>query len=244
MDRYVDYAVVLSTVDYGEADRIVTLFTRDHGRLSAFASGARKSKRRFAGALEPCTLVRAQLVERHGSTVRLDSVDIERTFAALRGDLALIARALYCVELCRELVREHEPHLQLFNALVEYLDRLEAKRAGPTSLIAFELDALAQAGFMPRFDRCAVCGQEVGGAPVFDPSHGGVVCERDRGRVHAALAITPELADALARMQAGERKPMAAEGRHRARELLNGFIEHQLGRRLNSVGFLSQVGLD
>ena len=52
MDRFSDEALVLSTVDFGEADRIVTLFTRGHGRLSAFAAGARKSKRRFAGALE------------------------------------------------------------------------------------------------------------------------------------------------------------------------------------------------
>ena len=52
MERFAEEAVVLASVDYGEADRVVTLFTRGRGRLTAFAAGARKSKRRFAGALE------------------------------------------------------------------------------------------------------------------------------------------------------------------------------------------------
>src|SRR6478735_6565548 len=122
MERFVDRAVVLSTVDYGEADRLVTLLTREHGKLSAFAAGARKSKRRFAGALEPGTLVKAQLVSRHGTTFRLDSVDVERGFYGVRGDLPRIARALYAIELCRELVRDEQPHTELFELLLEYLD--------------------------------------------------------------------------------------------------------------------------
>ena len=72
--QIVDEALVLSTVDYGEADRIVTLFTKDRGRLSAFAAGARTSKRRFAGALEAGTHLRARLVERRGDVYRLDGV--------------------------------------------------------------------------------------------------------------------------------------------------------------------------
>src|SRR5436305_14058355 len=145
MERFSEQALVLSTVDYGDADRIVTMFTRGRGKLSAFAAGARKSKRRFAGALEPFTLVRAQLCERRGETYRLDSVDIEAGFYSVRGDLPRIARALYCVELCRELTRDREAHPPLFALLVEYLEALEKKVAGPTSLVAFELDARAQA---------------------------------------------------------------------------------------------------
>ncbi|HLL53966.1 MAG TPA: DNA repair protein RecO, partial [Myxococcaceae bacterium] len=139
MDHFTEQALVLSTVDYGEADRLVTLFTLGRGKLTAFAAGARKSKRRFAGALEPFTLLKVQLVERRGNTYRLDGADIERGFYSIREDLARISRALYCVELCRELVREDEPHEQLFYTLISYLDQLEQQAAGPTSLIAFEL---------------------------------------------------------------------------------------------------------
>ena len=66
MERFWERALVLSHLDYGDADRLVTLFTAARGKLTAFAAGARKSRRRFAGALEPFTLIQAKLVERRG----------------------------------------------------------------------------------------------------------------------------------------------------------------------------------
>lgn len=244
MDRFSEQALVLSSLDYGEADRLVTLFTRGRGKLTAFAAGARKSKRRFAGALEPFMLLKVQLVERRGSTHRLDGADIERGFYAVREDLPRIARALYCVELCRELVREHEPHPRLFALLLEYLELLEQGAAGPTSLIAFELSALAQAGLMPRFDGCAVCGGDLGEPLRFDPEHGGAVCGGCAERSRGGLPVPSALVRALAGLQAGVRQPLPQELRARSRELLNQFIAHHLGRRLKSVDFMRQVGID
>lgn len=244
MERFSDQAVVLSTVDFGEADRIVTLFTRGHGRLSAFAAGARKSKRRFAGALEAGTHLTAQLVTTRGDTCRLDGVDIIKSFHHLREDLERIARTMYCLELCRELTRDHEPHEALFDALVQYLGLLDEKRAGPTSLLKFELDALQYTGFMPHFAPCALCGNPTGDRPRFDPEHGGVVCFECGPRVPRGVGARPEVVDALARLQAGERKPLPPELRARARELLNLFIAHHLGRKLKSVEFMEQVGTD
>jgi len=242
--RIVDEALVLSSVDYGEADRIVTLFTRARGRVSAFAAGARKSKRRFAGALEAGTHLKAQLVERRGDTFRLDGVDVVQSFHRLRDDLPRIARLLYCLELVRELTRDHEPHLALFDQLRDYLARLDSKEAGPTSLLLFELDALAKAGFMPSFSPCVLCGQLTGERPRFDPDHGGVVCFACAPRVPRGFPVSPEVVDALARLQAGERTPMAGELRAKARQLLNVFIAHHVGRKLKSVDFMEQVGAD
>lgn len=244
MDRFVDQALVLSAVDFGEADRIVTLFTRGHGRLSAFAAGARKSKRRFAGALEAGTHLNAQLVSTRGDTCRLDGVDVIKSFHKLREDLPRIARALYCLELCRELTRDHQPHEALFDALAHYLGLLDEARAGPTSVIKFELDALQYTGFMPHFAPCALCGGVTGDRPRFDPEHGGVVCFSCSARVPRGIPVRPEVVDALARLQAGERKPLPAELRARSRELLNLFIAHHLGRKLKSVDFMEQVGTD
>lgn len=243
MERFTELALVLSSVDYGEADRLVTLFTLGRGKLTAFAASARKSKRRFAGALDPFMLLKAQLVERRGTTFRLDSVDIERGFYAVREDLPRIARALYCVELCRELVREQEPDEALFQTVVGYLDALEQNAAGPTSLIALELSVLGQAGLMPRFDTCVLCGGELGERVVFDAAHGGVVCQSCAARA-SGPAVPAALARALAAIQRGERLPLSADDRRTARELLNGFIAHHLGKRLKSVDFMRQVGVD
>jgi DNA repair protein RecO (recombination protein O) len=244
VERFVDEALVLSTVDYGEADRIVTLFTRDHGRLSAFAAGARKSKRRFAGAFEAGTHLKARLVTTHGDTLRLDGVDIVRSFHRLRDELPLIARALYCLELCRELTRDQEPHQALFDDLRDYLSLLDDKKAGPTSLLKFELDALQRTGFMPRFAPCALCGNATGAQPRFDPQHGGVVCFSCAPRVPQGVFVPPLVVESLARLQAGERRPLSPEVRARARELLNVFIAHHLGRMLKTVDFMQQVGTD
>jgi DNA repair protein RecO (recombination protein O) len=244
VDRFVEESIVLSTVDYGEADRIVTLFTVGRGRLSAFAAGARKSKRRFPGALEPATHLKARLVERHGDTYRLDAADVVTSFHGLRDDLPRIARSLYALELCRELTRDHEPHRELFTSLLEYLALLEAGKAGPTSLVKFELDALALAGFRPQFDPCLRCGNETGERPRFDPDVGGALCESCAMQVPHAVPAYAAVIDALARLQAGERQPFDEQIRSRARGLLNLFIEHHLGRRLKSVDFLLQVGVD
>ncbi len=244
MERFVDEGLVLGTVDYGEADRLVTLFTRGTGKLTAFAAGARRSRRRFAGALEPCTWLRAQLVERRGSTLRLDGVDVVRAFSGLRSDLSRIGRALYVVELCRELVREREPHPELFDLTGAWLGQLEEGAAGPTSLIAFELEALSLAGLRPRFDECSVCGGGLGLQPCFDAAQGGGVCQRCQGRAPGAPRVPPELLEALAALQAGQRTPLSAPLRARARGLLNIFISHHLGRALRGVEFLQQLGVD
>ncbi len=244
MERFVEQAVVLSSVDYGEADRLVTLFTRERGKITAFAAGARKSKRRFAGALEPFTLIRAQLCERRGDTFRLDGADIQASFHRVRDELSLIARAMYCVELCRELTRDREPHPQLFERLVEYLELLQQRAAGPSSLIAFELDALAQAGLMPRFGSCAICGGQTGAQPRFDPEHGGTTCDGCGPRAPFGVPVAARVVEGLRTLQSGARTPLEPDVRRRARQLLNLFIAHHLGRQLKSVDFMEQVGLD
>jgi len=244
VERFVDEALVLGTVDYGEADRLVTLFAKAAGKLTAFAPGARKSRRRFAGALEPCSWLKVQLVERRGSTLRMDGVDVVRTFAGLRADLSRIGRALYVAELCRELLREREPHPELFETACGYLTTLEEGRAGPTSLLAFELEALSLAGLQPRFDACSLCGGTLGMDARFDAAHGGGVCGRCQGRAPGAARVDAQLLAALAGLQAGQRTPLSPALRAQARGLLNTFISHHLGRQLRSVDFLQQLGVD
>jgi DNA repair protein RecO (recombination protein O) len=244
-------AVVLRTVDYGEADRVVTLLSRERGKLVAFARAARASKRRFGGGLEPFTLVSAELSERGGGDAmpRLESVSVERAFHQIRGDLARIGCAAYAAELARELVRDHEPHEALFDLLVTYLARLDAAPARPVELRVFELWALEAAGFQPRFDGCARCGAAAGleaAGAAFSPGDGGLLCGRCELGAVGTTRLSSGAVATLRRLQAGgfeaagEGAP-TAEGRE-LREALGRFVEQLLGHRLQARRFLDEVG--
>lgn len=243
-------AVILRTVDYGEADRVVTLLSRERGKLVAFARGARASKRRFGGGLEPFTQVTAELSERGGgdAMARLDSVSVERSFHHIRGDLARIGCAAYAAELAGALVRDHEPHAALFDLLLEYLARLDAAPALAAELRVFELGALEAAGFQPRLDGCARCGGEAGAGErgaAFSPADGGLLCERCGADAVGTTRLSGAAVAALRRFQragfgeAGEGISPAV-GRE-LREALGRFVEQLLGHRLQARRFLDEV---
>lgn len=243
-------AFVLRVVDYGESDRVVTLFSRERGKVSAFARGARASRRRFGGALEPFTLLAAEVKGRAGSDLlTLETVAVTRGFGAIRGDLARIACAGYAAELARELVRDHEPHDELFELLLAYLGALDAGPARPTALRAYELGALRAVGLMPRLDGCARCGEPIeGGARVrFDPGHGGALCAACAASASpGAPWLSPDALAGLVRLQEGglgaAEPPLAGAAAREARAALSAFVEHQVGHGLAARRFLDEVG--
>src|SRR5512141_1695855 len=238
--------IVLRTVDTGEADRVVTLLTRERGKVAAYARGARASRRRFGGSLEPFTLVTAEVRERSGSELLgLDSVSPVAAFGAIRGDLARIACAGYAAELARELVRDHEPHDDLFDLLAAYLAALSAGPARPAALRAFELGALRAAGLSPRLDACARCGGEPteGARARFDPGQGGILCEPCAPyAAPGAPSLSAGAVAALARLSEGglgraPAEPLAPPAGREARDALTAFLDHHLGRRLQARRF-------
>lgn len=242
-------AIVLRTVDYGESDRIVTFLTRERGKVGAFARGARASRRRFAGLLEPFTLLAAELTDRRGDLLGLESASALRAHGGIRADLARIAVAGYAAELTGELVRDAEPHPELFALLAELLASLDAAPARPAALRAFELGALAATGFMPRLDACARCGGALSDRTLrFDPAQGGVLCVACEPAGGGGLPpLSPATLAALRRLQEGglpaaAAEPLAPPAGREAREALTRFVEHLLGRRLASRKFLDEVG--
>lgn len=241
--------IVLRVVDYGESDRIVTLLTRERGKVGAFARGARASRRRFPGLLEPFTLLAAELTDRRGDLLGLESASALRAHGGIRSELARIAVAGYAVELASELVRDAEPHPELFELLAAFLGALDGAPPRPATLRAFELGALAAAGFMPRLDGCARCGEPLPDRPVrLDPSHGGLLCARCEPPGGGGLpSLAPATVATLLRLQAGglaaaAAEPLAPPAGKEAREALTRFVEHLLGRRLASRKFLDEVG--
>ncbi|HUB10100.1 MAG TPA: DNA repair protein RecO [Myxococcales bacterium] len=233
-------AVVLRRFDHGESDQVLWLLTADRGRVSAFAPGARRSKRRFAGtALEPFSIVQARLASpRRGELWRLAELASEGTLAALRGSLEAIACAGAACELCAELSREADPSPELYELLAAFLRSLDA-RLRFDDLFGFVLQALGVAGLAPQLTACVRCGGGPLPPELLDPSEGGRLCARCPPRGPGAMRARGEALQALAAVQGGASVALPPD----ARALLWRYLEHQLGKRLASRALLEELHL-
>ncbi len=153
-------AILLGAADYREADRIVTLFTLEKGKLKGVARGAKRSMRRFGGALEPFARLTVQLALT-GSLARVDGADAATIHPGIRADLLKIGYAGYACEAVDLLLPEGLPNPRLFRLLAAYLARLDAAPPAPSDRRFFEMNLLNVIGYRPALDECATCGERL-----------------------------------------------------------------------------------
>jgi DNA repair protein RecO (recombination protein O) len=234
-------AFLLKSVDYGESDRILTFFTERLGNVTAMARGARRSRKRFGGTLEPFALLRLHLTARpHTDLAFLELAEVQAPHLAIAHELVRMGEAATALELCRELQPPHEPAQRLFAILAAYLGELDQRGASTERLIAFELFVLEHAGIGPRLSECGVCGKPVppGKAARFDPARGGVVCRADGGGPLLLSGRSREVLAGLQRGAGGRFSPGEAQG---AADAIRALTEWHLGRALKGASFLRQV---
>ena len=178
--RVVDRVVVLRRSTYGDADLIVTFLARDHGKITAFARGARSSKRRFGASLAWFSLTDAQLSRRPGKDLfSLAQTDLIRANTELALDPATLGHASYATELVRELIAVEHPEPQVFDLLVEVYATLRAHGASRHLLRTFELSVLSELGMAPSFEHCSGCGDAtLERGVVLDAHGGGIACQQ------------------------------------------------------------------
>lgn len=185
MPTYRDEGVVLRTHKLGEADRIITVLTRDHGKVRAVAHGVRRTSSKFGARLEPFSHVDLLLATGRALDVITEAVTIHAYSEHLGFDYPRYTSGQVVLETADRLVsEERQPARRQYALLVGALHALThgtSDGVRPTSLImdSYLLRALATAGFAPSLDRCAVCGAE-GPHEWFSPSAGGLVCRRCR----------------------------------------------------------------
>jgi DNA repair protein RecO (recombination protein O) len=176
-------AVVLRSMRYGEADRILHLYTPDRGRVSAIAKGVRRAKSRFGGRLEPYFRLRLVLYQGRSELLTVTSAETLDGHPRLREHGAALDCASRACDAVGRLFGDGEPHCGVYNLLANQLALLDADpaRATRANALAFRLKLLLAAGFAPQLAACAGCGESehlVG----FSGAAGGVVCaacERD-----------------------------------------------------------------
>jgi DNA repair protein RecO (recombination protein O) len=177
-------AVVLRSIRYGEADRILHLYTLDRGRVGAIAKGVRRVRSRFGGRLEPFFRLRIDLHEGRGELMTVTGAHTVESHARLRGDARALDAAARACDAVARLFDTSEPHPGVFNLLCRALALLDERAGTPQrqrdedrpQALAFRLKLLVAAGLAPQLDSCATCGDREHLAG-FSGAAGGIVCE-------------------------------------------------------------------
>jgi DNA repair protein RecO (recombination protein O) len=171
-------AVVLRSMRYGEADRILHVYTPMRGRVGAIAKGVRRSRSRFGGRLEPFFRLRLGLHEGRSDLLTVTGAETIAAHPRLREDAGALDAAARACDAVSRLFESPEPHPEVYNLLCTMLTLLEedpSAGAAAERRLAFRLKLLLAAGFTPQLSACATCGEaeELTG---FSPAAGGAVC--------------------------------------------------------------------
>ncbi len=238
MSLYRDEGVVLRTWKLGEADRIVVIFTKGHGKVRAVAKGVRKTRSKFGARLEPTSHVALQFYEGRELDIVTQAESIDQ-YPALREDFDRLGRAVTMLEAVDQLAQDREPNPAVLRMLVGALATLAADDS-PLVVPAFFLKLLALEGFRPEVDTCVACGAEVD-LVAFDIDSGGVLCRACR----RGQALTPDALALLQRVLGGGlaaalREPPSA-ATHDVDVLATRAMEHHLERRLRSVSVMDHA---
>src|ERR671916_328588 len=194
MAVYRSKGIVLRSIRYGEADRILDLYTRDAGLVSAIAKGIRRTKSRFGARLEPLSCV--DFVAYQGRTLHtVTQAETLRSFHAIREDLARFEAAAGMVGSVRALSGGDEADRRVFNLLYNSLDALEERDSGFEAVeAAFGLKLSILAGYAPQLDTCLSCEanpDQLAEPLYFAPNLGGVLCSDCRSQAGDSFPLPP-----------------------------------------------------
>lgn len=241
-------AVVLRSIRYGEADRVLHLYTAARGRVGAIAKGSRKPRSRFGGRLEPFFRLDMVLHEGRGDLATVTGVHTVAGHSSLRASGPALGAAARACDAVLRLLDSNEPNPAAYNLLCRYLALLDGGgegagaegpreidgAAGLATALAFRLKLALSAGFAPELSGCARCG-EADGLVAFSGAAGGVVCGACQ---HDGFEISAEahgfLLDALGSPLA--RAPIAAPGALRqAERAITTTLEHHAHVQLRAA---------
>jgi len=242
MERCRSEAILLGVSDYGEADRIVTLFTLEHGKLKGLAKGAKRSFRRFGGILEPFARLTVDIAVRSGLS-RLVGADALTIFPRIREDLMKIGYAGYACETVDLLLPEGLPNSRLFRLLAAYLEHLDLAPPSPSDRRFFEVNLLNILGYRLPLGECCSCGVDLTMAPVRHAgAAGGLLCGRCGRGGRAVSEGTVRLLDVSLQTGRFGAVHFSQSELAEAGSILDPAIVSHVSRPLKSLTFLTEMG--
>lgn len=241
-------AIVLRTTPYAEADRIVSLYTLDFGRIKGVAKGAKRSQKRFGNTLEIGSYVSVSFFEKEtAELVRLDHCDLIRSLEGLREDIKKLAWASYLIELINELTGERIQNKPLFRLLLFFLHWIDREPLREEILRVFEIRLFSILGYEPQFSACRHCRKMLSEEKLFfSAQDGGVLCSSCAARMPGLVSIslgairTLRLAQTLPLEKVG-RISFSLQSLKESETVLSNFLNQYIGKDLKSKKFLAQL---
>jgi DNA repair protein RecO (recombination protein O) len=240
-------AIIIRQTDYSETSRILRLFTREFGTISAIAKGGRRLKGPFEAALD--LLARCRIVFLRKSSGGLDiltEAQLISRFTPNRRHLTALYAGYYVAELLNHLTEEYDPCPELYDAAVRTLQRLESDAPPDVTILRFELILLQQFGHLPAFDECVTCRSPI--TPQSSPlsfwvSQGGLLCAKCQRKEFAKTPIHPGTIAVLRRLAQADdpladRVAVSPEQQRELRTMVTAVISHLLGRRPKMARYL------
>jgi len=239
-------AVILRRMDLGEADRLLTIYSREHGKLKQVAKGARRPSSRKAGHLELFTHVQIQAARGRELDV-ITQVEALNPFSQLRSNLTQLGQASYLIELIDRFTVEAEPNGALFSLLIRSLELLDQGGNAHNITRAFELRLLDLVGYRPELFHCVHCNEPIRPeGQYFSFEDGGILCKSCGNKAGLARPIS---LGALKILRHVQREPLSnfqsmqvrAAVQSELDALMEGFLSYLLERKLNSPEFLRRI---
>lgn len=246
MRSYSASAIVLRRIDLGEKDRILTLFTREHGKLSAVAKGSRRPGSKLAGASEPFTYSKMMLSSGRDLDV-LSQAEIKESFPNVKNGIASVAHGVYLLELMNSFVDQRQPNPDIFDTLLSAMYVLESGTDPELTARYFDIALLAILGYEPHFEACLRCGKTPGKERVsFSPSLGGIVCAQCGSPPKDAISVPAAISSYIKALRNAEphklkemRVPKGA--RRDLSRILRWHIRYRLEHSLKSADFIYAI---
>ena len=239
-------AIVLRHRDWGEADRLLWLFTRKEGKVQAIAKGIRKIRSRKAGHLEPFTSANLLLARGRDFFIITQAETID-PYLTVRGDLIRVGYASYIVELLDRFTHDEQDNLQLYQLLKETLTRINEEEQPSLAVRYYEIRLLDLLGYRPHLFQCVNCESEIKPQDqYFSISLGGVLCPNCGPGMPGAAKITMNTLKYLRHFQRNSYQAisnvrLSPELNRTLESLMQEYFKYYLERNLNSPTFLQHV---
>lgn len=232
-------ALVLRVIDFSESSCVVTLFTREFGKIGALAKGGRRPKGPFEAALDLLAICRVVFLRKSSDALDLlTEAKLERRFRPPGRSLAALYAGYYVAELVNALTDQYDPHPELFDLCGHTLESLSQGQPTTSTILRFELSTLRLLGHQPALRHCAECGARVTSDSklAFGMLHGGVLCASCRVGKRPVVLLSADawrLLDAAGRDGEGTNvAPLPQSGYGEARAVMNQYLAHLVGRPL------------